>query len=73
MIDYAEYLIKMDQITKKLHQAAMNNDFQTAHNHSITLLGEIRLMSLSLLHMMQEKEQLDQMRQEQVSQRNSGT
>lgn len=55
MTDYAEYLTTMDKLKKDIYQLALKNDFAAAHDLSITLLGETRLLSMTLLHLKQKK------------------
>lgn len=56
MIDYSEHLTQMDKLTKQMREALRKNDFTSAHDLSIMLLGETRLLSVNLKERKREQE-----------------
>jgi hypothetical protein len=56
MIDYAEHLIQMDKLRKQMRQATFKQDWQMAHDLSLMMLTEAKLLSLNFAELKREKE-----------------
>lgn len=59
MIDYAQHLIKIEFMTKVVHDACLSRNYEGAKDISLELMAETKLLINTLTHMSDAQAQLE--------------
>lgn len=55
MIDYAQHMIRMEQLMREAHDKCLDNNYLSARNTAMDIMTEARLLAITLAEMAEQE------------------
>ena len=56
MVDYAQHLIRLDQLAREAHDKCLEKNYLSARNTAMDIMTEARLLAITLAEMHEKEE-----------------